>query len=74
MWQNIKAFFCGFDYAVKHYKTIEDKHFFTYFGDNKRSSIYRNGINTARKYVQYRNEILTLIILIFTLLLFMFTC
>ena len=73
MWQNIKAFFCGFDYAVKHYKTIEDKHFFTYFGDSQRSPIYRNGIKTARKYMQYRNEILALIVLIFTTLLFTLT-
>jgi hypothetical protein len=73
MWQNIKTFFCGFDYGVKHHKTIEDKHFFTYFGDNKLSPIYRNGIKYARKYMQYRNEILALIVLIFTTLLFMFT-
>jgi hypothetical protein len=73
MWKNIKAFFCGFDYGVKHYADIEDRHFFTYFGDTQRSSIYRNGITYARKYMQYRNETLALIVLIFTALLFMFT-
>lgn len=73
MWQNILIFLRGFDYGVKHYKTIEDKHFFTYFGDTQKSHIYRNGIKYARKYMQYRNEILALIVLIFTTLLFMFT-
>jgi len=73
MWQNIKAFLSGFDYGVKYFNTIEDKHFFTYFGDTQRSPIYRNGIKSARKYMQYRNETLALIVLISTILLFMFT-
>ena len=73
MWKNITAFLHGFDYGVKHYNTIEDKHFFTYFGDSKRSPMYRTGISTARGYMQYRNEILTIIVLMFTLLLFLFT-
>jgi hypothetical protein len=71
--KQIKPFLSGFDYGIKHYSTIEDKHFFTYFGDTSMSSVYRNGIKSARKYMQYRYEILALIVLIFTTLLFMFT-
>jgi len=73
MWKNMKAFLSGFDYGVKHYLNIEDKHFFTYFGDTQKSSIYRNGIKAARKYMQYRNEILALIVIFFTMLIFLFT-
>lgn len=73
MWKNIKPFLQGFDYGVKHYSTIEDKHFFTYFLDSEKSPIYRSGINVARRYIQYRNEILTIVILMFIIFLFLFT-
>ena len=69
----MKPFLSGFDYGVKHYLNIEDKHFFTYFSDTQKSSIYRNGIKTARKYMQYRNEILAFIVIFFTMLIFLFT-
>lgn len=70
---NTKVFLQGFDYGVKYFLTIEDKHFFTYFGDVSKSPIYRNGIKYARKYMQYRNEILALAVLLITALIFMFT-
>jgi hypothetical protein len=73
MIKKIKPFLSGFDYGVKHYATIEDKHFFTYFGDVDKSPIYRNGIKYARKYMQYRNEILALTVLLGTVFIFMFT-
>lgn len=70
---NLKAFFHGFHYGVKHYNTLEDKHFHTYFKDLDKSGHYRKGIKTARNYMLYRLETLTLTLLIFTSLLFMFT-
>jgi len=73
MIKKIKPFLSGFDYGVKHYADIEDKHFFTYFGDVDKSPIYRNGIKYARKYVQYRNEILALTVIFFTMLVFLLT-
>lgn len=69
----LKSFLNGFDYGIKNYLTIEDKHFFTYHKDVSLSDSYRKGIKIARKYVQYRYEILMLTVLIFTTLLFMFT-
>ena len=73
----IKAFLLGFDYAVKRYDQIEDHHFHSFPGaswhDKSTQLTYRKGISFARKYMQYRYETLTLIVLIFTTLLFMFT-
>ena len=71
--KKIKAFLSGFDYGVKHFNTIEDKHFFTYFKDISISHVYRNGVKTARKYMQYRYELLALAVILFTTFLFMFT-
>lgn len=73
----LKAFLTGFDYGVKHYDKIEDHHFHSLPGatwhDQSTQKIYRKGIFFARKYMQYRYETLTLIVLLFTTLLFMFT-
>jgi len=71
--KKIKAFLSGFDYGVKYFDTIEDKHFFTYFKDLSMSNVYRNGVKTARKYMQYRYELLALVVILFTTFLFMFT-
>lgn len=72
-----KAFARGFDYAVKNYDKIEDHHFHSLPGANwydKSTQLnYRKGVTFARKYMQYRYEILTLTVLVFTALLFMFT-
>lgn len=73
----IKAFFKGFDYAVKHYDHIEDHHFHSLPGatwqDRDTQQLYRKAIIVGRKYMQYRYEILTLSVLILTTFLFMFT-
>jgi hypothetical protein len=69
---NLKAFFYGFHYGVKHFDTLEDKHFHTYFKDLDKSGHYRKGIKSARNYILYRYEILALSIISFTTLLFMF--
>ena len=72
-----KAFFRGFDYAMKHHATLEDHHFHTLPGatwhDRETNKMYRKGILYGRKYINYRLEVLTLSLLIFTCLLFMFT-
>jgi hypothetical protein len=71
-----KVFLTGFDYGVKHFQTIEDKHFFTYHGDtdgsklSASSKVYRNGIRYARKYMQYRNEILLLVFVLSSAFIF----
>lgn len=65
-----KIFLNGFDYGVKHFETIEDKHFFTYHSDTSSSSIYRNGIKYARKYMQYRYEILLLVFVLSSAFMF----
>jgi hypothetical protein len=70
---NLKAFFYGFHYGVKHFDTLEDKHFHTYFKDLDKSGHYRKGIKTARNYMLYRLEILTLTLFIATAMIFMFT-
>jgi len=70
---NLKAYFYGFHYGIKHYATLEDRHFHTYFKDLDKSGHYRKGIRHARNYMLYRYEALTFIILIFTAFLFMFT-
>lgn len=75
--KNIKPFIRGFDYGVKHFKTIEDHHFHSLPGanwhDRDTQNMYRKGVAYSRKYMQYRYEILTLTVLVFTTLLFMFT-
>jgi hypothetical protein len=70
---NFKAFFHGFHYGVKHFETLEDKHFHTYFKDLDKSGHYRKGIKSARNYMLYRYELLTFTVIVFTSLLFMFT-
>jgi hypothetical protein len=73
----IKAFLFGFDYAVKHYEEIQDHHWHTLPGahwhDQSTQRLYRKSIFIGRKYMQYRYEVLTLAVLLFTTLLFMFT-
>lgn len=73
----IKIFFKGFDYAVKNYDSIEDRHFQTLPGSDVARQddhkLYRKSISIGRKYVQYRYELLTLILILITTLLFMFT-
>lgn len=75
--QKIKAFLRGFDYAVKRYNQIEDHHFHSLPGakwfDIETQSNYRKGVFFGRKYMQYRYEVLTLCVIVFTTLLFMFT-
>lgn len=72
----IKVFLHGFDYGVKHFETIEDKHFFTYHGDTDgsklsgSSKVYRKGIQVARKYVQYRQELLLLVFVVSSAFIF----
>jgi len=71
-----RAFFTGFDYAVKNYSRTEDYHFNSLPGakwfDPKTQKTYRKGIDSGRKYMQYRLELLTLIILFVTTYLFVF--
>jgi len=75
--KKIKPFLTGFDYAVKHYNEIEDHHFHSLPGanwhDQSAQRLYRKSIFIGRKYMQYRYEVLTLAVLLFTTLLFMFT-
>jgi hypothetical protein len=73
----IRPFTDGFDYGIKHHKTIEDHHFFTYpYGSDeyklfkKQNDLYRKGIRIARVYSRYRNEILLLIYVLSTALIF----
>jgi len=58
----IKSFLFGFDYAVKNYEKIEDHHFHSLPGaswsDKYTNHIYRKGIKSGRKYMQYRYEVL----------------
>lgn len=72
-----KAFIRGFDYAVKNHATLEDHHFHSLPGanwyDRNTQNFYRKSIRIGRKYMQYRYEILTITLLVFTTLLFMFT-
>lgn len=72
-----KAFFRGFDYAIKHADKIEDHHFHSLPGanwyDRDTQNMYRNGVKYGRKYVQYRLETLTIIVLLFTMFLFSVT-
>lgn len=72
-----KAFIKGFDYAVKKYSILEDHHFHSLPGanwyDKDTQNFYRKSIRIGRKYMQYRYEILTLTVILFTTLLFMFT-
>ena len=62
---------------IKHYKTIEDHHFFTYpfrVDDfhlaRNQDALYRKGIRSARVYSRYRYEILLLIYVLSTALIF----
>jgi hypothetical protein len=73
----IRPFTDGFDYGVKHHKKIEDHHFFTYpfrIDDyhlaRKQDRLYRKGIRTARSYSRYRYEILLLIYVLSTAVIF----
>jgi hypothetical protein len=72
-----KAFFSGFDYAVKHFQTIEDHHFHSLPGaswnDKNTNNLYRKGIRFGRKYVQYRYEFLTLFLILTTMFIFAVT-
>jgi len=70
---NIKAYISGFHYGVKHFETLEDKHFHTYFRDLDKSGHYRNGIKFARNYMLYRYEILTLFLISTTMIIFAVT-
>jgi len=67
---NVKIFLYGFHYGIKHFNAIEDKHFFTYYSDTSRSNLYRKGIQTARKYSLYKQEILLLIFVISSAFIF----
>lgn len=76
----IKSFFSGFHYGVKHFETIEDRHFFIYTDHDKdhavasfQHEVYRNAIKISRNYMLYRYEILTIGLLFFTTFLFLFT-
>ena len=73
----IRPFTDGFDYGIKHYKTIEDHHFFTYpfrVDDfhlaRNQDALYRKGIRSARLYSRYRYETLLLIYVLSTALIF----
>ena len=73
----IRPFTDGFDYGIKHYETIEDHHFFTYpfrVDDyhlaRKQDNLYRKGIRSARTYNRYRYEILLIIYVFSTALIF----
>lgn len=76
VFSKIKAFFIGFDYAVKNFHKIEDHHFHSLPGaawhDKSTQSIYRKSIQIGRTYMRYRNEILLSILMIFTLLLWFY--
>jgi hypothetical protein len=67
---NVKIFLYGFHYGIKHFDTIEDKHFFTYHSDTSRSTVYRKGIQTARKYSLYKQEILLLVFVVLSAFIF----
>lgn len=73
----LKAFLRGFDYAVKHFKSIEDHHFHSLPGakwfDKATQVNYRKGITFGRKYMQYRYEVLTLFLLLSTMFIFAVT-
>ena len=75
--KKIKAFLTGFDYAITNHQKIEDHHFHSLPGaawhDKDSQLFYRNGIKYARKYINYRYELLALCVIVFTTLLFMFT-
>jgi hypothetical protein len=77
MFHKIKAFIRGFDYSIKYYDKIQDYHFHSLPGakwfDLKTQKTYRKGIYSGRKYMQYRLEVLTLIVLLLTTFLFVFT-
>lgn len=73
----IRPFTDGFDYGIKRHETIEDHHFFTYpfrTDDNelarKQDRLYRKGIRAARAYSRYRYEILLLIYVLSTAIIF----
>lgn len=72
----IKAFFIGFDYAVKNYEKLEDHHFQSLPGaswhDTETQNMYRKSIRIGRKYMQYRHEILLTALMTFTLFLWFF--
>ena len=70
---NIKAYISGFHYGVKHFETLEDKHFHTYFKDLDKSGHYRKGIKLARNYMLYRYEFLTLFLILTTMIIFAVT-
>lgn len=70
---NLKAYFAGFHYGTKHFATLEDKHFHTYFKDLDKSGHYRKGIKHARNYMIYRYEVLTLFIVLTTMFIFAVT-
>jgi len=76
MFHKIKAFLCGFDYAVKNFDKIEDHHFQSlpgaHWSDRDTQNFYRKSVRIGRKYMQYRLEILTLTILLVTTYLFVF--
>ena len=72
-----RSFFVGFDYGIKRHETIEDHHFFTYpFRTDdaqlarKQDRLYRKGIRVARAYSRYRYEILLLIYVLSTAVIF----
>ena len=72
-----RSFFDGFDYGIKRHETIEDHHFFTYpFRTDdaqlarKQDRLYRKGIRVARAYSRYRYEILLLIYVLSTAVIF----
>lgn len=73
----IKAILLGLDYAVTNYDKIEDHHFHSLPGaawhDRDTQNLYRKSIRLGRKYMQYRFELLTLFVVVFTTLLFAFT-
>lgn len=72
-----KAFIRGIDYAIKNFDKIEDHHFHSLPGaawyDKDTQVNYRKGIAFGRKYMYYRYEVLTLIVLLFTTILFVTT-
>jgi hypothetical protein len=73
----IRPYTDGIDYGMKHNQTIEDHHFFTYpfrTDDNelarKQDRLYRKGIRAARAYSRYRYEILLLIYVVSSAIIF----
>jgi hypothetical protein len=73
----IRPFTDGFDYGIKRHESIEDHHFFTYpFRTDdyelarKQDRLYRKGIRSARAYSRYRYEILLLIYVISSAIIF----